>query len=352
MPFSTGLRTPLSQHEAQQNRRTTQDLALVVGFPLKSSEHPDTYLLIWTTTAWTLPSNLAICVKPEFEYVKVLDEKTKKHYILLESALHMIYKKPKDAKIVSRIKGKDMLGWRYHPVFDYYLEKYSDCFVVISGDHVVADEGVGLVHTSPAFGAEDYTAATAAGLISRERFPPEPVDDKGCFTEEVTDYAGQYIKDTEKPIVKYLRGKGFLVNDNSYSHDIAFCWRSDTPLIQKAVSSWFIKIVDDVPALLSGIENSTWVPSFVKENRFARWIQNARDWNVSRNRYWGNPIPIWVSEDYEEMICVGSIAELKRLSGHEGDIADLHRDTVDKITIPSRRGKGTLHRVPEVFDCW
>ena len=352
MPYSTGLRTPLSQHEAQQNRKTTQDLAVTVSFPLLSEEHPNTSILIWTTTPWTLPSNLLVCVNPDFEYVEVLDQDTQKHYILLESLMSKVYKKPKDVKILSRIKGKDMIGWKYDPPFDYYKEKYSDCFVIIPGDHVVADEGVGLVHTSPAFGAEDYAAATAAGKISPERLPPQPVDDKGCFTDEVSDFAGQYVKDADKLIVKHLKTKGRIVNDSQYSHDVAFCWRSETPLLQRAVSAWFIRVTNDIPALLKGIEESSWVPSAVKENRFARWIENARDWNVSRNRYWGSPIPIWASADYEEVICVGSVAELKELSGHKGEITDLHRDQVDQIKIPSRQGKGELSRVSEVFDCW
>lgn len=354
MPYSTGLCTPLSQFEAQQNRKMTQDPAIVVSFKLLHHEDESTYLLIWTTTPWTLPSNIAIAVHPNYEYVKIFDQGVNRNYILLESCMSTLYKNPKQAKykILSRIRGEQMVGWKYQPVFDFFLEQFHVCFRVIPSAHVMSDEGTGLVHMAPAFGADDYTAALDSGLIKADRLPPNPVDEKGCFTAEVVDYAGQYVKAAEKAIVKQLRATNHLVVEGQISHDIAYCWRSETPLIQKAVAAWFIKVVDDIPQIIRGIEESNWVPSFVKERRFANWIKNAKDWNVSRNRYWGTPIPIWASADYEEIVCVGSIAELKELSGSQEEIQDLHRDIVDQITIPSKTGKGILKRVEEVFDCW
>lgn len=353
MPFSTALGTPLSNFEAQQNYKDVPDPAVVVTFPLLSD--PQTCLLAWTTTPWTLPSHTSLAANPEFEYVKIHDELSGKNYILLESLLKTLYKDPKKAKykVIDRVVGKDMLGWRYEPLFDYFYEEFKDVgFRVINGQYVTADSGVGLVHQSPAFGEEDYKVAFEAGVISDKRLPPNPVDENGNFTAEVKDFAGQHVKATDKAIIKHLKGTGRLIVDSQIIHSYPFCWRSDTPLIYKAVPAWFVKIPQIIPDMLNGIEGSHWVPNFVKEKRFGSWVANARDWNVSRNRYWGTPMPLWASEDYKEIVCVGSIEELKKLSGFEGDITDIHRDKVDNITIPSKQGKGDLRRIEEVFDCW
>lgn len=353
MPFSTALHTPLSNFEAQQNYKDTQDPAVVVSFPLL--EDPQTNLLAWTTTPWTLPSNTGLAAHPDFEYVKILDEASGRKYILLESLVRTLYKDPKKAKykILERIKGKDMLGWRYEPLFDYFYEEFKDVgFRVVNGTYVTSDSGVGMVHQAPAFGEEDYNVAMKAGVISEKHLPPNPVDEKGCFTSEVRDFAGQHVKVADKAIIKYLKATGRLVVDGQITHSYPFCWRSDTPLIYRAVPSWFVKVPEIIPNMLEEIEKSHWVPSFVKEKRFASWIASARDWNVSRNRFWGTPIPLWASEDLKEIVCVGSVEELKELSGFKGDLLDIHRDKVDNITIPSRQGKGELRRIDEVFDCW
>ena len=353
MPYSTALATPLSNFEASQNYKDVQDPAVVVTFPLV--EDPNTCLLAWTTTPWTLPMNTGLCAHPDFEYIKIHDEASGKHYVLLEALLRTLYKDPKKAKfkIVQKLKGKDLLGWKYEPLFDYLYDEFKDFgFKVLNDTYVTADSGVGIVHQAPAYGEDDYRVAKEHGVITEERLPPNPVDDAGQYTAVVRDFAGQHVKAADKGIIKMLKANGRLIVDSQLLHSYPFCWRSDTPLIYRTVPSWFVKIQDIKEKMLENIAGSHWVPSFVKEKRFANWIQNSPDWAVSRNRFWGTPLPLWVSDDGKEVVCVGSIEELKKLSGYEGEITDIHRDKIDDITIPSQQGRGVLRRTPEVFDCW
>lgn len=348
MPYSVGCTTPLSNFEANMNYKEVSDPAVVVSFPLE--DELETSIVAWTTTPWTLPSNLALCVNPDLDYVKVRDESNQHVYLLAEARLAELFNPKKDKyTILYKCKGKDLVGRRYVPLFSYFVKSFPAAFRIISDPYVTSDSGTGVVHCAPAFGEDDYRVCLANGITTKEHIPC-PIDESGYFTNEVTDFEKMFIKDADKPILKMLKDNGRLVTSGSIVHSYPFCWRSEKPLIYRTIPSWFVAVENIKDRLLANNEQTCWVPSFVKEKRFHNWLQDARDWAVSRNRYWGTPIPLWVSADFEEVVCIGSVEELERLSGQK--IEDLHREYVDKITIPSTRGKGALRRVDEVFDCW
>uniref|UniRef100_A0A915BL74 Isoleucine--tRNA ligase, cytoplasmic n=2 Tax=Parascaris univalens TaxID=6257 RepID=A0A915BL74_PARUN len=350
MPFSTSCSTPLSNFEAGQNYKDVVDPAVVIGFTL--DEDPSIQLAAWTTTPWTLPSNLCITVHPDLQYVTVRDRASQKKYILMEERLCELYKNEDAYEILERYRGEALKGKTYQALFPYFadLKKKIGAFRVLTANFVTTDQGTGVVHQAPYFGEVDYQTCLENGLITREMKPICPVDECGRFKEEITDFKGMYVKDADKLICRYLKEHGNLIKHGEVKHSYPFCWRSDTPLLYMAVPSWFIRVEAIVPYLLRNNDKTYWVPSFVKEKRFANWLRDARDWAVSRNRFWGTPINLWVSEDLEEIVSPASIAELERLTGTK--ITDLHRESVDNLTIPSRTGRGVLRRVPEVFDCW
>ncbi|MFI7586999.1 isoleucine--tRNA ligase [Spongisporangium articulatum] len=347
--------TPLSNTETRMDDvyRQRQDPAVTVGLTLETGETA----LIWTTTPWTLPSNLAMAVHPDIDYVAV--EHEGRTFVLAEARLaHYARELGEDAaeRVVRRFKGTELIGKRYTPPFPYFAG-HENAHQVLSADYVSTDEGTGIVHIAPAFGEEDKVVTDAAGIT-----PVVPVDSGGLFTTEVPDYAGQLVFDANKPIIADLKaGTGavtagtVLLRQETYDHPYPHCWRCGNPLIYKAVTSWFVKVTDIKDRMVELNQEITWTPEHVKDGSFGKWLENARDWSISRNRYWGSPIPVWVSDDpaYPRVDVYGSLADLERDFGVP--VTDLHRPFVDELVRPNPddpTGKSMMRRTPEVLDCW
>ncbi|XP_038221814.1 isoleucine--tRNA ligase, cytoplasmic [Zerene cesonia] len=347
MPFSTACSTPLSNFESGQNYKDVVDPAVVVSFPTAEGFS----LLAWTTTPWTLPSNLSLCVNPKLIYVKVKEKATGNCYVLQENRFPVIFKNVDDFEIVEKFPGEKLKGIKYTPIFDYFIGICPKAFQVLTDGYVTDDSGTGIVHQAPYFGEDDFRVCLANGIITRDQEIICPVDASGKFTAPVKDFIGQHVKDADKHIIANLKARNRLLQAGQVKHSYPFCWRSETPLIYKAVPSWFVRVEHMSQDLLKSSESTYWVPDYVKEKRFGNWLREARDWAISRNRYWGTPIPLWISSDKQEVVCVGSIAELCELTGKE--IKDIHRESIDHLEIPSARpGQPPLKRVSEVFDCW
>lgn len=349
--------TTLSQSEVSEGYKTVKDLSVVAKFEL--IDEPDTFVLAWTTTPWTLIGNVALAINEDLDYVKIRimnhESGIMESFIVAKEQSARVFK-DQEYEIVEEFKGKELIGKSYKPLFDYYsnnkgLENRENGWKIYSADFVTAEEGTGIVHIAPAFGEDDMN------LGKKEKLPfVQHIGMDGIIKEEAKEFAGMSVKpkdDTQKTdveIIKYLAGKNLLFSKEKYEHSYPHCWRCDTPLLNYATSSWFVNILKIKDEAIELSKTINWSPKHIKEGRFGKWLEGARDWSISRQRFWASCIPIWKCNKCGEMVVAGSIAELEELSGQK--VSDLHKHVVDKVKFSCTKCQGEMARVPDVLDTW
>ena len=342
VPYCPRCGTPLSSHEVAQGYKDVKERSAMVKFKVKDE---DAYFLAWTTTPWTLPSNLGLCVNPEVDYVKIKVDGTV--YYMAEALVDTVFEGVEgEREVLEKYKGKDLEYREYEPLYDYAVGKLKKkAFFVVCDDYVTTSDGTGIVHIAPAFGEDD-------NRVCRKYDMPfvQFVNNKGEMTEE-TDWAGVFVKDADPLIIDDLKKSGKLFKAPKFEHSYPHCWRCDTPLIYYARETWFIKMTDVKDKLIANNNKVNWIPKSIGEGRFGDWLEHVQDWGLSRNRYWGTPLPVWECECGHQHT-IGSIAELKEMSDNCPDDIELHRPYIDAVTIKCPECGKEMHRVPEVIDCW
>ena len=349
--------TTLSQSEVAEGYRDVKDLSVIAEFELV--DEPGTFVLAWTTTPWTLIANVALAVGPGITYVKIRTPNselpTSNYFIVAKDRVAEVFK-DKPYEIVAELKGHDLVGKSYKPLFNYYsndqnLKNHENGWKIVPADFVTTEEGTGVVHTAPAFGEDDMNLGKKLDLPFIQHIAMD-----GIIKPEATDFAGMHVKpmdDTQKTdveIIKYLAAKDLLFAKEKFQHSYPHCWRCDTPLLNYATTSWFVNITKIKSESLELAKKINWSPKHIKQGRFGNWLEGARDWSISRQRYWASAIPIWKCDKCGEMKVIGSVAELEELTGQK--VTDLHKENVDPLTFNCGKCDGEMKRIPDVIDCW